>query len=77
MITKEGLSWISPLGTSVNDAVTRDNFDGSSFTLESPTVDNIVDDIKQRKGRVPLAKIDVARAFAILRWTQPMLSNFT
>ena len=55
-----------PVRVSVNDSVTRDKFNGSNFTLKFPTVDDIVDDIKQRKGRILLANINVARAFHYL-----------
>ena len=57
----------SPAGASDNNAVTRDKFDGSSFTFKFLTVDDIVDDIRQRKGIVVLAKIDVTRTFGNLR----------
>ena len=56
-----------PTFNSVNDRVTRDLFDGQQFLLKFPTVDHIVDQIKATKGRVLLAKIDIARAFRNLR----------
>ena len=56
-----------PAGASLNDAVTKHLFDGQSFTLKFPTVDNIVDAIKKIKGRPMLAKIDISRAFRNLR----------
>ena len=56
-----------PKGASLNDAVTRDLFDNKAFTLRFPTIDGILDKIKQAEGPVMLAKIDVARAFRNLR----------
>ena len=50
-------------GVSVNDAVTRDTFDGIDFTLTFHTIDNITDRISHSKGRILLSKIDVSRAF--------------
>ena len=47
---------------SANDNVTSNLFDGQQFLSKFPTVDNIVDQIKATKGRVLLAKIDIARA---------------
>ena len=43
--------------------VTRDQFDGRLFTLRFPTVDNILDSIREVQGTPMSAKIDVARAF--------------
>ena len=51
----------------VNDAVSRDKFDDTTFTLRFPTVDYIVDNIRHNKGELLLAKIDIARAFRNLR----------
>ena len=51
-----------PAGASVNDAVSRDKFDNTSFTLKFPTIDDIVDNIRHNKGEVLLAKIDIASA---------------
>ena len=56
-----------PTGASVNDAVSRDKFDDTSFTLSFPTVDDIVDSIRHNKGEVLPAKIDIAKAFHNLR----------
>ena len=56
-----------PKGASVNDAVHRDAFDGTPFTLKFSTVDDILEGIRSSKGRVLLSKIDIARAFRNLR----------
>ena len=56
-----------PAGASLNDAVTRDFFDGRPFTLHFPTIDGILDSIRDIQGTPMLAKIDVARAFRNLR----------
>ena len=56
-----------PTGASLNDAVTRDLFDGKSFHLRFPTIDDIVDKIRHTEGTVMLSKIDVARAFRNLK----------
>ena len=56
-----------PAGASLNDAVTRDIFDGTPFTLRFPSVDDILESIRAVQGTAMLAKIDVARAFRNLR----------
>ena len=56
-----------PRGASVNEAVIREAFDGTSFTLKFPTVDDIVEQIKATQGRVLLSKIDISRAIRNLR----------
>ena len=56
-----------PQGCSVNDKVSREFFDGSSFSLKFPSVDDIVNQVRHTKPPVLLAKIDVARAFRNLR----------
>ena len=56
-----------PVGASLNDAVTKENFDGRPFTLKFPAVEDILDGIRNTQGTVMLAKIDVARAFRNLR----------
>ena len=56
-----------PKGASVNDAVVRESFDGTTFRLKFPTVDDILDKVRAIGGRVMLSKIDVARAFRNLR----------
>ena len=57
-----------PHGTSVNDSVPRDKFDGEYFTLRFPSIDTIVSKILKYKNCDPvLYKIDVARAFRKIR----------
>ena len=56
-----------PTGASLNDAVTKDMFDDLHFTLKFPTVDNILDNVRNIKGKALLAKIDISRAFRNLR----------
>ena len=56
-----------PAGASLNDAVTRDIFDGRPFALRFPSVDDILESIRAVQGTAMLAKIDVARAFRNLR----------
>ena len=56
-----------PAGASLNDAVTRNLFDDRPFTLRFPTIDGILDSIRDIQGTPMLAKIDVARAFRNLR----------
>ena len=55
-----------PKGQSLNDAVDKLNFDGRPFTLEFPSVDDIVERILQVEDPL-IFKIDVARAFRNLR----------
>ena len=55
-----------PKGQSVNDCVDKVRFDGRSFTLKFPSVDDIVERILEVEDPL-LFKIDVARAFRNLR----------
>ena len=56
-----------PQGLSVNSQVDSFNFDGSSFVLKFPSIDDIVQEICSHGDDVTIAKIDVARAFRNLR----------
>ena len=56
-----------PHGLSLNDQVDRLAFNGSSFHLKFPSVDDIVQEICSHNDNVTIAKIDVARAFRSLR----------
>ena len=56
-----------PKGNAVNDFVDKDAFDGTQFTLQFPTVDDIADDIIACGDDPVLFKIDVACAFRNLR----------
>ena len=56
-----------PAWASLNDPVIKDLFDDLHFTLKIPTVDNILDSVRNIKGRAMLAKIDISRAFRNLR----------
>ena len=56
-----------PAGASLNDAVTREFCDSRPFTLRFPTIDTILDSIRDIQGTPMLAKIDVAKAFRNLR----------
>ena len=49
-----------PKGLSVNDRVDKLKFDGSDFYLKFPSIDNIVERMNNIKGKVRLAKVDVA-----------------
>ena len=56
-----------PYGASLNDAVTRHEFDGHQFTLEFPSIDDIADTIRHDVTDPVLFKIDVACAFLNFR----------
>ena len=56
-----------PKGTSLNDQVDRLRFDGVTFNLKFPSIDNITEEILRIGEGVTLAKIDVSRAFRNLR----------
>ena len=58
---------ITPKGESVNDHVTKNRFDGSPFALKFPTIDNIVEGLRQCKDDPVVLKVDIARDFCILR----------
>ena len=57
----------SPYGSSVNDCIANDVYDGIPYTLKYPSVDDIVNGIQDLEGDVLLSKIDVSRAFRNLR----------
>ena len=53
--------------SSLNDNVDKLKFDGKSFSLKFPTVDDICREICDSNTEVLLSKIDIARAFRNLR----------
>ena len=56
-----------PYGSSVNDHVVKNHFDGHEFTLRFPTIDDIVQAILNVKNDPVVYKIYVARAFRDLK----------
>ena len=56
-----------PPGKSVNAGVSKDKYLGSYFELKYPSVDNIVDSLKQLGPTALLYKIDISRAFRHIR----------
>ena len=56
-----------PSGSSVNDCIDDGIYDGVTFTLKYPTVDQIVQKVIELDSDVLLSKIDVSRAFRNLR----------
>ena len=56
-----------PYRNSINSHVQADKFDGSTFILKFPTVDDIAQDIVECSVDTVLFKVDVARAFRNLR----------
>ena len=52
-----------PSGQSVNDGVSKNKYLGSYFDLKYPSVDHIVDSLKQLGTGALLYKIDIKRAF--------------
>ena len=56
-----------PQGASVNDQVDRTHFDGVTFRLKFPSIDNIIHEVLTVGEGVTLAKVDVSRAFRNLR----------
>ena len=56
-----------PYGESVNDQVDRQHFDGSTFIVKFPTIDDIVAEVNRLGDDVILAKSDASRAFRNLR----------
>ena len=56
-----------PKGSSLNDNVDKFKFDGKTFSLKFPTVDDICQEICDSSTEVLLSKIDIARAFRNLR----------
>ena len=56
-----------PSGQSVNDGVPKDKYLGSYFDLKYPSVDHIVDSLKELGTDALLYKIDIIRAFRHLR----------
>ena len=61
------LSLSHPYGNSVNSHVDADNFDGSTFVLTFPTINDTAHDIVGSSEDKVLFKVDVARAFRNLR----------
>ena len=55
------LSW--PIGQGVNNYVPGDNFDDISFTLKYPTIDLVVEKIREMGPDAQLFKVDLQRAF--------------
>ena len=56
-----------PYGNSINDCISNQCHDGIVFNLKYPTVDSIIDAIREKDGDVLLSKIDISRAFRNLR----------
>ena len=56
-----------PSGQSVNDGVPKNKYLGSYFDLKYPSVDHIVDSLKELGTGALLYKIDIKRAFRHLR----------
>ena len=56
-----------PPGNSVNAGVSKDKYLGSYFELKYPSVDHIVDSLKQLGPTALLYKIDISRAFRHIR----------
>ena len=59
------LSW--PLGTSVNSCIPDNQFDSMNFNLKYPTIDMVIEKIKQLGPEALLYKIDLERVFRNLR----------
>ena len=59
------LSW--PLGASVNSCIPSDVYDNILFKLKYPTIDQVVECIKEIGPSAKLFKIDLERAFRNLR----------
>ena len=57
----------SPYGDSVNDHIENGWYDGASYELKYPSLDNIVNAVDELGPDVLLSKIDVSRAFRNLR----------
>ena len=55
------LSW--PRETSVNDAIDKDSYLGTEFSLTFPTVDNITTELKRLGRGAHIYKIDISQAF--------------
>ena len=47
----------------MNDCIAKDYYDGASYTLKYPSVDNIINTVQELGPDVLLSKIDVSRAF--------------
>ena len=56
-----------PHGASLNYNVDKEYFDGSTFALKFPSIDDIVQHISGSDTEILLSKIDVSRAFHNLR----------
>ena len=59
------LSW--PHANSVNSCVPTNNFDFMTFQLKYPTIDHVVEKIRQYRSDALLYKVDLQRAFCNLR----------
>ena len=59
------LSW--PKGSSVNDAIHKCKYLDSYFTLQYPSIDHIVEQVKQIGPGALLYKVDISRAFRHIR----------
>ena len=57
----------TPYGNSVNDLIENDWYDGVSYKLKYPSVDNILEAVHELGPDVLLSKIDISRAFRNLR----------
>ena len=51
----------------MNDQVDRMHFDGVTFRLKFPSIDNIIEEVLTVGEGVTLAKVDISRAFRNLR----------
>ena len=56
-----------PYGSSVNDNISNNEYDGVDFQLHYPTVDDIMKSVQNLGSEALLLKIDVSRAFRNLR----------
>ena len=63
--TKLNLSW--PKGFSVNDAIHKCKYLDSYFTLQDPSIDHIIEKIKNIGHGALLYKVDISRAFIHIR----------
>ena len=56
-----------PYGESINECLSNTIYPSVEFNLKYPTVDSLIDAIKDKQGDVLLSKIDISRAFHNLR----------
>ena len=52
-----------PYGNSINDCISNQCHDGIVFNLKYPTVNSIIEAIREKDGDVLISKIDISRAF--------------